>query len=280
MPEIPDAASCPPTDLPYGEKPPPRGISSARAGTGARSKSDNLVVWSTTPRPGSANIIGDSKKVGFRDGDFPLIQSFMLLSLLAVPPSTEPVGLKAEAQFLNRADLPDDIDFQLLSLGFAVVRLKLENGSDAEWKIATEDVEVRDPKGKRLKPASLDEITPKVMKHGRTSKRFAGAGAEVGTRRQYPGYHPGGYPGGPPGTGAGYPGVYQPPVPGNSGPGTVAVGRAQQIREILQSHKLEDVTLAPGESLEALIYLKSDKPASKLRGGSVHIPPLAAIPAQ
>jgi len=204
-----------------------------------------------------------------------LKQLLAVVLLWAAPPVAEPAGPRAEAQFLNRADLPADIDFALLDLGFAVVRVRLENAGDADWRIEADRVEVRDPKGKRLKPASLNEITPKVMKRGRGSKRFAGSGAEVGTRRQYPGYNPGRYPDTPRGTG--YPGVYQPPVPGGRGPGTVAVGSAQQIRDVLDGHQLKDATLAPGEALEALIYLKSDKPASKLRGGSLEIPPLAKV---
>ncbi len=183
--------------------------------------------------------------------------------------------MTVEAQFLNRGDLPDDIDFALVDLGFAVLRVRLENGTAQDWEIRAGDVQVRDPKGKSLKPAALEEITPKVMKHGRSSRRLSGVGAEVGSRYPtYPGTYPGGYPG------ASRPGVYTPPIGGGSGPGKVAVGEAQRIRDILAGHQLEDTTLAPGETLEALIYLKSDKPASKLRGGSVQIPPLPSVVTQ
>ncbi len=188
-----------------------------------------------------------------------------------------PVDVDVQAKFLNRSELPADIDFALLELGYAVVRVRVENRGGAEWTLNPDTVEVRDPKGKVLKPAPLEEITPKVLKHGKSSRRAAGYGAEVGTRNEYPGIYPGRYP---TVRGATYPGVYQPPIPGNAPPRTVAVGEAQRVRGVLQDHLIAETPLQPGESLEGLIYLKCKKPASELRGGALRISSLPPVEVQ
>lgn len=211
-----------------------------------------------------------------------MISCLLLAALLAasIEPGAEPKsGVAVSAEFLNRADLPSDIDFPLLELGFAVVRVRIDNQGEQEWLVKADSVEVRDRKGKTLKPASLNEMTPKIMKHGKSSRRLAGVGAEIGTRNPngYPGAYPGRYP---TARGASYPGVYQPPIPANAPPRTVQLGEAQRIRGVLEGHQITETTLQPGQSLEALLYLKSKKPASELSGGQLLIAPLPPVEVQ
>lgn len=189
-----------------------------------------------------------------------------LLVALAFPQGQPPQATGPEqhtdASFLNRWDLPDEFDFPLLELNFAVLRVRLVNDTGKDWPVSEAALEARDPKGRKLKRAAPEEITPKIMESKilkPSSRRIAGdVGGGVGYPRRYPGGYPGAYPG---------PVVVSP----GGGPKKVAVGRAQEIRSALERHELSDVVLRPGESLEALVYFKSKKKVTELSGGQLKL---------
>lgn len=180
-----------------------------------------------------------------------LVLGFLLLLQNAV---------SIDGKFLKRSDLPDDFRFPLLELDVAVLRLNVENNSDQAWTIKPEEVEVTDPKNKPLAKALPTEITPKIMDSKQFKRSNRNVHGSIGT----------GYP-------AGIYGPYGPPprvpittIP-DAGPGSVSVDTAGKIRAVLETHELKTTTLAPGEKLEALIYLKSKKDASELSGSTIRV---------
>lgn len=164
-----------------------------------------------------------------------------------------------EGKFLKRGELPEDFRFPVLELEFAVLKIKIENRSPEALTLRPSELEVKDPKGKPIPKAAPVEITPKIM----GSKAFRRSSRDIhGDARM------------------GYPPVYYPPYSGRSsvpitqpgsGSGTVSVDTASKIRAVLEQHELKETTLAPGRSLEALVYFKSKKSPSELAGSTVLI---------
>jgi len=58
--------------------------------------------------------------------------------------------------------------------------------------------------------------------------------------------------------------------PGRS-PGTVSAGVGGSLRAVLEHYQVQEVNLAPGETVEGFLYLKSKKTGGKLSGGSLRI---------
>lgn len=177
----------------------------------------------------------------------------MVLFLLTFSMQDEAVSV--EAKFLKRGELPNQFRFPLLELDFAVLRLKIENRSSQAWTLKPEQIQVQDPKGKPLDQVTPYEITPKIM----GSKAFRRTNRNVHGQVGY-----------------GYPGIYGPmgqvpATPGGSGVKVISADQAQQIRSVLEEYGVKEATLAPGSSLEALVYLKSKKTPSQLAGSTVTI---------
>lgn len=185
----------------------------------------------------------------------------ILLSLLPTQTADFEREIAVEAQFLNRVDLPDDFRFPLLELDFAVLRVRLENNSSDSWSFEEEALEIRDPRGKRLERALLTEIVPKILKSDGYKRSNRGIHGQAGYG--YPAGHPGAY---------GNPYAYSGGRIGSvSGAKVISATQAQEIRDVLEKHQAASKSLAPGESLEGLIYLKSKKPASQLTGSVLRL---------
>lgn len=185
----------------------------------------------------------------------------LLTSLLTQASDPTINEIAAEAKFLNRVDLPGDFRFPLLELDFAVLRVRLENNSSETWSFKDEELEIRDPGGKLLQKALLTEIVPKILKSDVYKRSNRAVHGQVGNR--YPAGHPGIY---------GNPYAYGGARLGSpSGAKVVSATQAQEIRDVLEEHQVRSKTLAPGEILEGLVYLRSKKSASQLTGGVLRL---------
>lgn len=184
----------------------------------------------------------------------------LLLLLLALGSPPEP--LSGEASFLRPGDLPDDFHFPLLKLDFAVLRLKVENSSQALWTLHPDQLQVLNPKGKSMRRVTPFDITPKIMR----SKEFRRSKRKIHGEARGVSRYPEAYPRGVGGVDT----IDLTPGQGSGG-GIVSADTAGKIRSVLQDHEVKETTLAPGETLEGFLYFKSKKPPSKLSGSTLLI---------
>ncbi len=179
----------------------------------------------------------------------------LLLALAGAVTTAAPRAgdVEFEARFLSRPGLPEDFHFPVLELNYQVLRVLLHNRSGQPWRVP-ETVLLTDPGGKRLKRVAPIEMTPRIVE----SKLFRA--------RQYRTEQ---------GSAAGVPipphpaGLGRYPQGRAAGPAHVHVGAAGEVRETLERHHLPPGELAPGESLEALVYVRSKKKHDRLRGSRV-----------
>jgi len=169
--------------------------------------------------------------------------------LLPAPPQIEEISFTVSS--VKRSELPDDFPFQVLNEGFAILNLKMENRSSEAWTFRPEEVEVFESKGKKLDRAVPTDIAPKLMKYYRGSQR---------------GIYGEGYSGGRPTT---QQWEQASTVEPGKGSGTVSVGVGGSLRAVLEHYQVQEVNLAPGESAEGFLYLKSKKSGGKLSGSSL-----------
>ena len=171
-----------------------------------------------------------------------------LLIFLTILPGARAVheDVVLTAVSLGRQDVPDHFPYQLLSEGFAVLQLKLQNNSTEEWTVAVDDVEVFSKKGKRMERALPTEITPKILKYYTGITGYSGHPEEKTVREE----------------------MYRERVVGvRTGQPIVSLDTVEGLKNVLESHQLHDSKLAPGETLEAFYYLKSQESGNKLSGG-------------
>jgi hypothetical protein len=187
---------------------------------------------------------------------------FLLAWLIMVGPVVQADTVEVEAQFLKRPELPDDFRFNVLTLGFAVMRVQIVNRSEEPWSIDPENIQVKDPRGKTITRALPTEITPKIVASRSVRSPGAGTHGEVGYGG--PVYHPGQL--GRRGVGA-----------GSTGAGTISIEETKFVRSTLEHYELKQTTLEPGESVEALVYFHSKQPASKLAGSKLVLPSHPAV---
>ncbi len=173
------------------------------------------------------------------------------LVLLSAPPQVEEITFTVSS--VKRSDLPDDFPYQTLDVGFAVLKLKMENLSSQAWTFRPKDVEIFEGGGKKLDRAVPTDIAPKLMKFYR------------GTQR---GIYGEGYSGGRPTT---QEWEQVPTVEPGRSPGTVSAGVGGSLRAVLEHYQVQEVNLGPGETAEGFLYLKSKKTGGKLSGGSLRI---------
>ncbi len=170
----------------------------------------------------------------------------MSLLLLSATPQVEEIGFTVSS--VKRSELPEEFPFQVLNEGFAILQLKMENRSSEAWTFRPEEVEVFEGKGKKLDRALPTDIAPKLMKYYRGSQR---------------GIYGEGYAGGRPTT---QEWGQAPTVEPGKIPGTVSAGVGGSLRAVLEHYQVQEVNLAPGESAEGFLYLKSKKSGGKLSG--------------
>ena len=158
------------------------------------------------------------------------------LVLLSAPPQVEEITFTVSS--VKRSDLPDDFPFQTLDVGFAVLKLKMENLSSQAWTFRPEEVEVFEGGGKKLDRAVPTDIAPKLMKFYRGSQR---------------GIYGEGYSGGRPTT---QEWERVPTVEPGRSPGTVSAGVGGSLRAVLEHYEVQEVELAPGETAEGFSLLE------------------------
>ena len=177
--------------------------------------------------------------------------NILLMSLVLLSPAPQVEEITFTVSSVKRSDLPDDFPFQVLNEGFAILKLKMENRSSEAWTFRPEEVEIFEGKGKKLDRAVPTDIAPKLMKYYRGSQR---------------GIYGEGYSGGRPTTQE----WEQTPTvePGRSS-GTVSADVGGSLRAVLEHYQVQGVNLAPGETAEGFLYLKSKKSGGKLSGSSL-----------
>ena len=173
----------------------------------------------------------------------------MSLVLLSAAPQVEEIAFTVSS--VRRSELPDAFPFQVLYEGFAILNLKMENGSSEAWPFRPEEMEVFESKGKKLDRAVPTDMAPKLMKYYRGSQR---------------GIYGEGYSGGRPTT---QEWEQVPTVEPGRNSGTVSVGVGSSLRAVLEHYQVQEVNLAPGETAEGFFYLKSKKSGGKLSGSSI-----------
>ncbi len=171
------------------------------------------------------------------------------LVLLSAPPQIEEIAFTVSS--VKRSDLPDDFPYPTLDLGFAVLKLQMENRSSEAWTFRPEEVEVFEGGGKKLDRAVPTDIAPKLMKFYRGSQR---------------GIYGEGYSGGRPTT---QEWEQVPTVEPGRRSGTVSAGVGGRLRAALEHYQVQKVELSPGETAEGFFYLKSKKTGGKLSGSSL-----------
>lgn len=161
-----------------------------------------------------------------------------------------PSGIVLEAHCLRRSELPGDIPPQIFEGKFAVVKIRIVNNSGDLLELETADFEVWGPDGKVIPPAPLTEVVPYLVKFFRP--RQATVHGELGSWPKYPQVA-----------------HWEQGEKGGDRTGRVDANTAPRLRATLEKYQLNDYLLSPGETVEALIYLKCKKSGAALRGGKV-----------
>ncbi len=174
-----------------------------------------------------------------------------LISFLFLASTPQVEEITFEVSSLKQSDLPDDFPWLILNEGFAVLQLRIKNGSSGIWTFDPGEVEVFESGGKTINRAAPTEITPQIMKFYR--------GGQLGIYAEA-------YSGGRP-TPEEWDRV--PTVEPGARAGTVSVNVAQRLLAALEHYQLKQVEIAPGDTLEGFLYLKSKKTGSKLSGSSL-----------
>ena len=165
-----------------------------------------------------------------------------------------------EAKPLKRNELPDGFPLQVQDLGFAVIQLRLLNQSSQAWTFDPQTVQIFSPKKKRLKLASPEEITPKLMKFYSATRRGVHGAVQVGRQPTTSEWE------------------RAPTVDPNRAPGTVSVDQGQRFRKLLEEFEIGEAILQPGESQQGLLYVKSKKSGSRLYGGFLKLKDGTSVP--
>jgi hypothetical protein len=183
-----------------------------------------------------------------------MLNALLIILLLAIPAVQEvpATGEDHEVRLLSRRDLPADLNLPFEEAGFAVLHVTVRNRQEQELTIEPEHIRILDTKGKEVPQAEPSEIVPKLMKvRGFRPKLNAEAGGYRG-----PTY---GRPYGGVGASTG------------GGVGVVNIGQVELIRTALETHHLKLTSLAPGEQVEGLLYLRTKKKAQELAGTRVQL---------
>ncbi len=185
---------------------------------------------------------------------FRLLQSSLLLSVVLTASPLQPAELEIEAVSLSKSDLPRDFPFQVLTSGFAILKVTLKNPSQDTASFDPDQLSLRTRGRKRVKRALPTDITPKLMRFYRGTQRGVRGEVYSGRRRPYPGEM-----------------ERAPTVEPGRSPGPVAADTATRLRSILEQYELQPTNLEPGASVEGYFYLKSKKHGRKLSGYQLHL---------
>jgi hypothetical protein len=178
--------------------------------------------------------------------------TLLLILLLVVPvPAPQQGDITLEAFSLKRGDLPNDFPFQVLDVGFAVIKLTIANETSAPFALDPDDITVMNPKKKKIKRALPTDITPKLMKYHRGGQR---------------GIHGEAYSGPPLPPGAPVPTI----SPGREA-GSVSINVAQNLRATLEQYQIKAIAVPSGGTVEGFFYLKSKKSGAKLSNSTVKL---------
>ncbi len=157
--------------------------------------------------------------------------------------------VESQARFIDRRELPNDLNLPFRENGFTVVAIAFVNQGTQAVKIDVAKVRVLDPKNKPLVAAPTSEVTPKMVKSGARA----------------PDLHAGG-------TGGVYrPGYSRPINPGvtiggGGGAGVIDLGRVERLKAAIEKYQLKSTDVLTGEKVEGYLYLKTDKDPEELKG--------------
>lgn len=183
-----------------------------------------------------------------------------LFLLLWTAMSAQSASVQVDAQFVMRRDLPEGFPVRAQDKGYAVLHLKIANAGTSAYDFDPVRVSVRNPKGKALKSALPEEITPKIVKayQGRGAALNADiwSGARPEDLRARPG----------PGS-----------APAASGPNIISLDMVHRLRAALEHFELDAAEIAPGETLEGYLYFKSKHTGRALAGSKVVLDGIEAV---
>lgn len=181
-----------------------------------------------------------------------LLVAFLIGLTVQESPQQEGAAAESRAQFVNRRDLPNDLNLPFRENGFTVVSVTFVNKGTETVKIDTDKIRVVDPKNKPVAAATSSEVTPKMVKSGARLPNLSAGGARP------PVYFPGsGRPVDP--------GV----TVGGSGGGVVDIGRVERLKAAIEKYQLKSTDVLTGEKVEGYLYLKTNKDPEKLKGTRV-----------
>lgn len=175
----------------------------------------------------------------------------LLISVLLLASTPQVQEITFDVFSLKRSDLPDDFPLQVLDVGFAVLKLKVRNGSAGTWTFHPAALQVFERGGKKLDRAIPTEITPKLMKFYRGGQLDISGEGYYG-RRPTPQEQ-----------------QRVPTVEPGARTGTVSATLGSRLRAILEHYEVKPVDVAPGQTWEGFLYLKSKKTGSRLSGSSL-----------
>lgn len=161
-------------------------------------------------------------------------------------------GLAVESSPLKRNQLPDGFPLQVLDSGFAVIRVRIDNGSSQPWGLDPSTFRLSSPKKKRLKRARPTDIAPKLRKFYAGNRKGIHGEAYGGYRRPTP-------------VELGQ----APTIDPNQPPGTLPADLGTQLRQLLEGFELQPSTLQPGQAVEGLLYYKSKDSGARLYNGEL-----------
>ena len=164
-----------------------------------------------------------------------------------------------EATSLVRRDLPNRFPYQVFNEGFAIVRVRIRNDSVSDYWVDSEKMRLYNPNGKVIERVRSSDLTPRLIKYyqGEGNKDWninipGKPNIYIGRRGRYGR-------------------MSDVNVRGGSPPGTIHVGKVQELKQLLEQHEMKPTNIAPGKRMESLIYLKSKKSGNRLIGGHIEL---------
>jgi hypothetical protein len=187
---------------------------------------------------------------------------FLLVAFLGGFQVPEAPPVESQARFIDRRELPSDLNLPFRENGFTVVAVSLTNKGAKPVKIDTAQIRVLDPKEKPVATASSSEVTPKMVKSG--ARVPDGSAPSTGPRP--PIYSPGS-------PGYGRPIESGVSIGGGRGVGAIDLGRVERLKAAIEKYQLKSTDVLTGEKVEGFLYLKTDKDPEKLKGTRIQLTP-------
>ena len=166
-------------------------------------------------------------------------------------------SIELQVRSIPKGDLPVGFPVQVLDAGFAVIDVTVGNPGEAFIQVAPELVQAWSPRNKKLANVPSTKILAKLAKFYRAGSTGTDGDVYAGGAGTIPPSAP----------------ARNPTVDNNSYSAIIT----EQLRLVLDGYRLKQGALAPGESIQGFIYVKSKHSGSKLAGGKVALGDATAV---